>query len=152
MDGKSLRQLGLLAEDLPPTIAALAEIEERCATMREGLMVLSEHLQHVAAAGVVEALPVDLYVVVENGKRNTANEDEIEGLRQNWTGTFLLDLSQRTLRIRRGKTVDELRLGTRDLHWGDSRGSTVAVNERLPRMSFFPESSENECAFGQLKR
>lgn len=89
----------------------------------------SDCLQYLAKSGLIPVLPLGLYMVNENGNRDMVTTDMAERIRQRWSGDFLLDLPRQTFRIRKGKRLFRLRLGTEGLHWGVQQVLIVGMSQ-----------------------
>jgi hypothetical protein len=124
---ETMRQLAELLLQLRDAMAVAAQA-------RPILDKASICLQHLAKTGMMPALPVDLYMINENGNRKTVTADKAERIRQKWSGDFLLDLPRQTLQIQRGNETQKLRLGTSDLHWGVQQVLIVGMSQ--PSIAF----------------
>jgi hypothetical protein len=57
-------------------------------------------------------------MVIEKGHTRPATDDDVDKLRSQWDGQFLLDEPARELRVKTGKKAMRLRLGPGGLHRG----------------------------------
>jgi hypothetical protein len=126
---EAIERIRLLAE-LLPQLQGVLEVGERVfANARLILLRASESLEYLVKTGLMPALPSNLYLVNENGKRRGVNADTAERLRRTWRGNFLLDLPRRVLVVHIGKTKKHIRLGQGGLHWGIEKVLIVGMSQ-----------------------
>jgi hypothetical protein len=122
-------RITLLTELLPQLQDTMEASERVFAKARPILREALKCLEYLAKAGLIPTLPVDRYMINENGSREIVTADEAEKARRQWPGDFLLDLPRQTLQIRRGKKKHILRLGTASLHWGVQQVLIVGMSQ-----------------------